>query len=71
MVNDCKGLMDMTNKSVYYTNSEKVAFASMLSRGVRQKIFSEFMEFANPTKEMKILDVGVTCDESQRESNFF
>jgi hypothetical protein len=57
--------------SVYYRDSGKIPFASRLSYRARSKMFRLFMDFVHPGPETKVLDVGVTSDERNRESNYF
>jgi SAM-dependent methyltransferase len=59
------------NGSTYYQHSKYVPFASQLSFHVRQKIFRRFMTAFAPSAATTILDVGVTSDSGQQESNYF
>jgi SAM-dependent methyltransferase len=58
-------------ESCYYRHSQYVPFASRLSFHVRQRIFRRFMTAFAPSAATSILDVGVTSDTQQRESNYF
>lgn len=60
-----------TPESTYYRHSGRLPLASRLSLHVREKMFRLFMEAMRPTRETKVLDVGVTSDQNYRESNFF
>jgi SAM-dependent methyltransferase len=57
--------------SPYYRHTGRLPLASRLSLHARQKMFRLFMKTMDPTRETRVLDVGVTSDETQRESNFF
>src|ERR1700682_2509408 len=59
------------NDSVYYQDSGRVPLASRLSVRVRKRMFDEFLQWYRPTPDTRVLDVGVTCDDSFAESNFF
>jgi SAM-dependent methyltransferase len=58
-------------ESAYYQHSKHVPFASRLSFHVRRKIFQRFMTAFAPGAATSILDVGVTSDAAQEESNYF
>jgi len=58
-------------ESTYYQHSKYVPLASWLSFHVRQKIFRRFMTAFAPGAATSILDVGVTSDTRQQESNYF
>ncbi len=58
-------------KSDYYQYTHKLPLASRVSLQVRQKIFAAFMNVMQPQEDTRILDLGVTGDASQPESNFF
>jgi SAM-dependent methyltransferase len=58
-------------ESTYYRHSKHVPLASRLSLHVRQQIFRRFMTAFAPGAATSILDVGVTSDTRQRESNYF
>jgi hypothetical protein len=60
-----------SDESVYYTHSKTVPFASRVSFHVRRRMFQLFMEVMRPGPQTRVLDVGVTNDETQRESNYF
>jgi len=45
--------------------------ASRISFHTRKKIFSLFVKIMHPTSLSRILDVGVTPDQTLPESNFF
>lgn len=58
-------------ESTYYQHSKHVPLASRLSFHVRQQIFRRFMTAFAPSAATSILDVGVTSDTRQQESNYF
>jgi SAM-dependent methyltransferase len=58
-------------ESTYYRHSSRVPLASRLSFHVRQQIFRRFMTAFAPSAATSILDVGVTSDTRQPESNYF
>jgi SAM-dependent methyltransferase len=58
-------------QSIYYRDSSKVPLASRLSLHVRRKMFGMFMELVTPEPGIRVLDVGVTSDQTQKESNYF
>jgi hypothetical protein len=60
-----------SDESVYYANSGTVPFASRVSFHVRRKMFRLFVEALRPGPGTRVLDVGVTNDETHRESNYF
>ena len=60
-----------SDTSVLYTHSGKTAFASRLSCRARASIYEFFMRSLAPAPEDTILDIGATCDQRYRESNFF
>ena len=60
-----------SDESVYYANSGTVPFASRVSFHVRRKMFRLFMEFVRPGPATRVLDVGVTNDDTHQESNYF
>ena len=57
--------------SVYYQHSGRVPLASRISMQVRRKMYDAFAEWYRPTADTRVLDVGVTSDNSFQESNFF
>lgn len=64
-------LTAVTEQSAYYQHSKSVPLASRLSFRVRQEMFRRFMAAFAPTANMAVLDVGVTSDTQQQESNYF
>jgi SAM-dependent methyltransferase len=58
-------------ESPYYRHSKSVPLASRLSLRVRRQIFLRFMNVFGPNAATSVLDVGVTGDTRQRESNYF
>ena len=58
-------------ESPLYENSGKVPFSSKISLHIRRKIFNFFIKIYNPGSDTKVLDVGVTSDDTFIESNFF
>jgi SAM-dependent methyltransferase len=58
-------------ESAYYQHSTHVPLASRLSFHVRQRIFRRFITAFAPSAATSILDVGVTSDTRQQESNYF
>jgi len=63
--------MNRVAESAYYQHSKAVPFASWLSLRVRKKMFNRFMEIFSPDAKTTVLDVGVTSDITQTESNYF
>ncbi len=57
--------------SIYYQHSRGVPLASGLSLVARRKMFRLFLESFQPGPTTSVLDVGVTCDTSFAESNYF
>lgn len=57
--------------SVYYQHSGPLPLASRLSLRARGRMFQRFMRAMRPDSSTRVLDVGVTCDQSHPESNFF
>ncbi len=57
--------------SVYYRHSGAVPLASRMSLVARRKMFRLFLESFQPSPTTSVLDVGVTCDTSFAESNYF
>lgn len=57
--------------STYYRHSRYIPLASRFSLRVRRQIFRRFMTAFAPGAATSILDVGVTSDTLQRESNYF
>jgi Methyltransferase domain len=57
--------------SVYYQHSGAVPLASWVSLVARRRMFRLFMDAFQPGPETTVLDVGVTCDTSFAESNYF
>ncbi len=58
-------------ESTYYRHSKYVPLASRLSFRVRQQMFRRFMTAFAPNAATSVLDVGVTSDTRQQESNYF
>ena len=58
-------------ESTYYQHSKYIPLASRLSFHVRRQIFRRFMTAFAPSAATSILDVGVTSDTRQEESNYF
>jgi SAM-dependent methyltransferase len=59
------------SESCYYGDSGAIPFASRLSFHVRRKMFQLFMNVIHPGPDARVLDVGVTSDETHNESNYF
>lgn len=57
--------------SVYYRHSGRVPAASRLSLAARRAVYERFLGVIAPRPEDRILDIGVTSDVTQQESNFF
>jgi hypothetical protein len=57
--------------SVYYQHSGRVPLASRLSLAARRKMFRLFLQCLQPGPSTSVIDVGVTCDASFAESNYF
>lgn len=57
--------------SEYYQHQPRLGgFVEKISWHARQKMFASVMQLARPTAETKVLDVGVTCQQSI-DANFF
>jgi methyltransferase family protein len=63
--------VSVRTSSPYYQDSGRIPFASRLSYTARKRIFAFFMQVMKPSREARVLDVGVTVDAAFRESNFF
>lgn len=61
----------MAESSVFYSTSGGVPLASRLSCRARGRMFELFMRKLSPAADSRVLDVGVTSDNSFPESNFF
>jgi SAM-dependent methyltransferase len=59
------------NDSPYYKDTGKIALASKISVRFREKMFDKFMSSIKPDARHRVLDIGVTSDESYQESNYF
>jgi SAM-dependent methyltransferase len=59
------------SNSVYYRHTKSVPLASRISHHIRKKIFRKFLDEFEPAEAMYVLDVGVTSDSMQAESNYF
>src|SRR5689334_16024060 len=59
------------NDSPYYKDTGKIALASKISVRFRERIFDKFLSSMSPDPTHKVLDIGVTSDESFQESNYF
>jgi len=59
------------NNSPYYKDTGKIALASKISVRFREKMFDQFMSNMKPGPQHRVLDIGVTSDDSYRESNYF
>ncbi|HMC78456.1 MAG TPA: methyltransferase domain-containing protein [Vicinamibacterales bacterium] len=57
--------------SVYYRHSGRVPAASRLSLAARRAVYERFLQVIAPGPDDRILDIGVTSDTTQQESNFF
>ena len=57
--------------SPYYMHAAKVPLASRISLSVRRDIFALFMSTMRPSLRTSVLDLGVTDDAENPESNFF
>lgn len=58
-------------RSKYYQYQQNLfCLPRRFSCEVRKKMFDTLMKVANPTSKMRVLDVGVTCDQRE-DSNFF
>jgi hypothetical protein len=58
-------------ESEYYRNSGAVPLASRISLRARRQMFRLFMDHMKPNPRMRVLDVGVTSDQTYQESNYF
>ena len=63
--------MTQHEPSAYYKDSGRVPLASRLSYAARKRIFDFFMRVMQPSRDSRVLDVGVTKDMAFKESNFF
>ena len=63
--------MNIQAASPYYRDSGRIPLASRLSYTARKRVFALFMEVMKPSRDARVLDVGVTMDTDFRESNFF
>jgi SAM-dependent methyltransferase len=61
----------MAENSVFYSTSGAVPLASRLSLRARRRIFELFISKFPPAADRRVLDVGVTCDDTFPESNYF
>ena len=59
------------NGSAYYQHTKSVPLASRISSHIRNKMYQLFAQQFSPSEAMRVLDVGVTSDSSQAESNYF
>ena len=57
--------------SEYYQHNLNSQIATRLSLEARKNIYGIFEEKFNPSPKLKILDIGVTCDRENPESNYF
>jgi SAM-dependent methyltransferase len=63
--------MESDERSGYYQHVKTVPLASRVSFSVRRRMFDLFMDTFQPEPTTTVLDVGVTCDTSFAESNYF
>ena len=61
----------VANGSAYYQHTKSVPLASRISSHIRNKMYRFFAQQFTPAEAMRVLDVGVTSDSSQAESNYF
>jgi hypothetical protein len=60
------------NARDYYSfNNSLSNLAALIGLQTRKKMYKVFLELHNPNESLKVIDVGVTPDESFAESNFF
>jgi SAM-dependent methyltransferase len=59
------------NHSTYYKDAGKMALASRISMRARERMFERFMKSMQPKPCHKVLDIGVTSDQRNVESNYF
>src|SRR5579875_2138151 len=57
--------------SVYYQHTKRVPLASRVSHRIRAKMFRLFVDEIKPNEAIRVLDVEVTSDSTQPESNYF
>lgn len=57
--------------SEYYKQTSKIPLASNISLHVRRRMFDLFMATMRPDEHTSVLDLGVTCDERQKDANYF
>jgi SAM-dependent methyltransferase len=63
--------LEVEGGSAYYQHTRSVPLASRISQGMRARMFQLFVNQFQPTPDMRVLDVGVTSDTTQAESNYF
>lgn len=59
------------SESPYYKDTGKIPLASQISMRFRKNMFHKFMDILEPQPDYKVIDIGVTSDESYQESNYF
>ena len=59
------------SSSPFYKNSGKISLASHVSMHFRKTMFNKFMQIMQPQPHYKVLDIGVTSDNTYQESNYF
>jgi hypothetical protein len=59
------------NNSPYYKDTGKIGLASKISWRFREKMYAKFISKMSPQAGFKVLDIGVTSDDSYKESNYF
>jgi methyltransferase family protein len=57
--------------SPYYSASRRLSVASRISLAVRRRMFARFLDVMRPGSDCRVLDLGVTDDRANTESNFF
>jgi SAM-dependent methyltransferase len=59
------------NPSAYYQHIGQIRIASRISSVARRRMFQQFMAVVQPDAQHTVLDIGVTSDVANRESNYF
>ena len=59
------------NPSAYYQHVGQIQVTSRISSVARRRMFEQFMAVLRPEVHHTVLDIGVTSDVANRESNYF
>ncbi len=64
--------MSRQNESSYYNDfGRRTSLVSQISVTARRRMYDLFVKVMKPSQNDRVLDIGVTCDVSFKESNFF